>query len=93
MPTYQAAFSELLLWSGSWIVAVKITLSPRRSDWEGPVICTVGGILMGPLSTRQFVEPPARRVSMRSLVLRLATAQRYHTLDACNEQANTFVRQ
>ena len=30
---------------------------------------------------------------MRNLVLRLATAQRYHTLDACNEQANTFVRQ
>ena len=45
---------------------------------------------MGPVSRRQFVEPPARRVSRKKLVLCLATAQRYHSPGACNEQANAF---
>ena len=35
---------------------------------------------MGPVSRRQFVEPRARRVSSKKLVLCLATAQRYHSL-------------
>ena len=75
VPTYQVTLSESVLWSGSWIVAVKVADgSPRWSDWLSSSICTVGGMLMGPVSRRQFVEPPARRVTKRSLVRSLATA-------------------
>jgi len=63
---------------GSCTFAVRVT-AWRYSGWAGPVICTVGGMLMGPVSRRQFVEPPARRVSRKEAGPMPSHGQRYHS--------------